>query len=147
MIRIFLADDHEAVRRMVRQMIEDEEGCTVCGEAARGEEAVSRAISLKPDVAILDYIMPGLDGIQATRHIRAASPNTEVVIFTLHHSIDLIRQAWLAGARGYVLKLDADRHLLAAVRALARHEPYHTDEFPAEIINGPENKSGRPGSP
>jgi DNA-binding NarL/FixJ family response regulator len=104
--------------------LESKRGWQVCAEAANGREAVEKAGKLKPDVAVLDIGMPLLNGIEATRQIRKVSPRTEVLILTMHDSEVMIQGVLEAGARGYILKDDADRNLLAAVEALRLHKPY-----------------------
>jgi DNA-binding NarL/FixJ family response regulator len=115
-LRIFVADDHELVRRGIRGLLRARRGWRVIGEAANGREAVERANKLKPDVAIVDISMPELDGLQATRRIREATPNTEVVILTMHESDQMVRRVLDAGALGYVLKSDLATHLVKAVK-------------------------------
>jgi DNA-binding NarL/FixJ family response regulator len=123
-LRILVADDHHVVRTGLRTLLETKRGWQVCAEAANGREAVEKAAKLKPDVAVLDIGMPLLNGIEATRQIRKASPETEVLILTIHDSEVMIQGVLEAGARGYILKDDADRNLLAAVEALRHHKPY-----------------------
>jgi DNA-binding NarL/FixJ family response regulator len=121
MLDILIADDHELVRRGVRDVLQAQDGWCVCGEAHTGREAVGLAASLHPGVVILDMSMPDLNGIDATREVRRSSPCTEVVLFTMHHSEELAREAFGAGALGYVLKTDGACELLEAVRAAERH--------------------------
>jgi DNA-binding NarL/FixJ family response regulator len=123
-LRILVADDHHVVRAGLRTLLETKRGWQVCAEAANGREAVEKAGKLKPDVAVLDIGMPLLNGIEATRQIRKVSPETEVLILTMHDSEVMIQGVLEAGARGYILKDDADRNLLAAVEALRLHKPY-----------------------
>src|SRR5438445_6556659 len=123
-VRILVADDHQVVRTGLRALLESKTGWQVCAEAANGREAVEKAGQLKPDVAVLDIGMPLLNGVEATRQIRKLSPKTEVLILTMHDSEMLIQEVLEAGARGYILKDDADRNLIAAVGALGRHKPY-----------------------
>jgi len=130
-LRILVADDHHVVRAGLRTLLETKSGWRVCAEAANGREAVEKARELKPDVAVLDIGMPLLNGIEATRQIRKASPETEVLILTMHDSEVMIQGVLEAGARGYILKDDADRNLLAAVEALRRHKPYLSSRISA----------------
>ncbi len=123
-LRILVADDHHVVRTGLRALLESKSGWEVCAEAANGREAVEKAIALKPDVAVLDIGMPLLNGVEATRQIHKLSPATEVLILTMHDSDVLVQEVLEAGARGYILKDDADRNLLAAVDALRRHKPF-----------------------
>ncbi len=128
-VRILIADDHEVVREGARLLIEREPGWEVCGTATNGQEAVDTAKKLKPEVVVLDMTMPELDGLEALRHIKRALPNTEVVIFSAHHSEEVIEQLFDAGAKSYIQKSDAGRHLVAAVKSLAEHKPYFTPEI------------------
>ena len=104
-------------------------------EAVDGKEAVSKALQTNPDVAILDYSLPLLNGIEATRQIRARLPKTEVLIFTMHDSDILIGELLAVGARGYLLKSDANRLLLAAVESLAIHKPYFTAKVSEALLD------------
>ena len=123
-LRILVADDHHVVRAGLRTLLETEKGWEVCAEATNGREALEKAKELKPDVAVLDISMPLLNGVEATRQIRKLSPQTEVLILTMHDSESLIQEVLEAGARGYILKDDADRSLIAAVKSLQQHKPY-----------------------
>ena len=128
-LRILIADDHEVVREGMRALIEHEPGWQVCGTATNGQEAVDAAKKLKPEVVVLDMTMPGLDGLEALRHIKRALPNTEVVIFSAYHSEEVIEQLFDAGAKSYIQKSDAGRHLVAAIKSLAEHKPFFTPEI------------------
>jgi DNA-binding NarL/FixJ family response regulator len=123
-LRILIADDHSVVRAGLRSLLESHPGWEVCAEAADGREAVEKAAKLKPHVAVLDIGMPLLNGVEATRQIRKSSPDTEILVLTMHESEDLVQQVTEAGARGYILKDDADRILIAAVDAVRNHKPY-----------------------
>src|SRR5260370_1209402 len=123
-VRILVADDHQVVRTGLRTLLESKNGWQVCAEASNGREAVEKAGQLKPDVAVLDIGMPLLNGVEATRQIRKLSPQTEILILTMHDSEQLVNEVLGAGALGYILKDDADRNLVAAVDALRRHKPY-----------------------
>lgn len=118
-LSILLADDHDIVRRGLRALLESQPGWTVCAEAANGREAVALAEEHRPGVAVMDLTMPELGGLEATRRIRQAAPETQVLIFTMHESDELLREVLRAGARGYLLKSDATRQLVAAVESLA----------------------------
>jgi len=125
-LRILLADDHEVVRRGLRSILETQPEWEICGEAATGREAVEKARQLKPDVVVLDISMPELNGLEAARQMLKELPQTEVLILTMHESEDLVGVAVTVRARGFMLKSDAGRDLVAAVKALAEHKPYFT---------------------
>src|SRR6202011_3978264 len=129
MCRILIADDHEVVREGMRALIEHEEGWEVCGIATNGQQAVETAKRLKPEVVVLDMTMPELDGLEALRAIKRALPNTEVVIFSAHHSEEVIGQLFEAGAKSYIQKSDAGRYLVAAIKSVAEHKPFFTSEI------------------
>jgi DNA-binding NarL/FixJ family response regulator len=134
MVWILLADDHEIVRHGLRHLLEREPGWEVCGEARDGRAAVEMAGALTPDIAILDIAMPKLNGLEATRKIRLASPATEVLVFTMHESEELVGEVFAAGARGYLIKSDAARLILAAVEALATHQPFFSTRVTATVL-------------
>ena len=123
-LRILVADDHPIVRAGLRTLLESRPGWQVCAEAANGRDAVELAGKLKPDVAVLDISMPVLNGVEATRQLRKLSPETEVLILTMHDSEQMIQQVFEAGALGYVLKDVADSTLISAVEMLRRHKPF-----------------------
>jgi DNA-binding NarL/FixJ family response regulator len=134
-LRILLADDHDVVRRGLRQLLEEQPGWEVCGEAVSGRKAVELTRQMLPHVAILDLTMPELNGLEATRQIRKALPATEVLIFTIHESEHLVREVLTAGARGYLLKSDASRFIVAAVEALAQHKPFFNYKVSETILD------------
>src|SRR6476620_2259743 len=109
MIRVLIADDHEVVRSGVRAILESQTGIEIVGEAANGKDAVGLALSTHPDVVVLDYSLPLLNGIEATRQIRARTAATEILIFTMHDTSALVREVLEAGAKGFLLKSDAKK--------------------------------------
>jgi len=122
--RIFIADDHDIVRRGICPLLEVERGWEVCGEAANGRDTVAMVSKLKPDIVILDVTMPGFGGVEITRRIKRELPKTEVLIFTAPQSESLVRQFLLAGARGLVLKGDGPDDLIPAIKALSTGQPH-----------------------
>lgn len=111
----------------------EEPDLQVCATAGNGAEAVQKAVSMNPDVAILDIMMSGLNGLESAREIRAACPECEVLLFTGLETDELMRQAFATGAKSFILKTDAREHLLSAIRALAQHKPYFTNKV-SEVI-------------
>lgn len=135
MIRLLIADDHDVVRSGLRSILEERQGWSVVAEAADGKQAIAKSISEKPDIAILDYSLPLINGIEATRQIRMRAPTVEVLIFTMHDNDTLLRDLLRAGARGYLLKSDAERHLFAAVEALSAHKTFFTDKASEALLD------------
>jgi DNA-binding NarL/FixJ family response regulator len=121
-ITVLLVDDHSLVRRGFRRMLEDETDMEVVGEAGDGEESIKLAKKLHPHVVVMDCALPGLNGLQATRQIIEDSPETAVLMLSMHTESTWVRQAIDAGARGYVLKNAMDLELSAAIRKVAAGE-------------------------
>lgn len=135
-VRILLADDHDVVRRGLRAILEEQPNWEICAEAVTGREAVEKTKKSKPDIVVLDFGMPELNGLEATRQILKVAPETEVVILTVHESETLIRELFAAGARGYVLKSDAGRDLVAAVESLSQHKLFFTSKVGEIVLEG-----------
>ncbi len=131
-----VADDHELVRRGIRELLEVQRGWKVVGEAASGREAVEKVRKLQPDIAILDVTMPDMDGLEATRQIHEAAIETRVLILTMHESDQMVRRVLEAGARGYVLKSDMAMHLIKAVKDLARGKISLTPKVSEIVLQG-----------
>lgn len=134
--RIFIADDHEVVRKGLISLLQSQPDWEVCGEAADGREAVEKASELKPDAVILDIGMPSLNGLEATRQILKNDSGARILILTLHDSDSVVREVLNAGARGFLLKSDAARDLVAAVEALRRDKTYFTSKVAAMVLEG-----------
>lgn len=124
-VRILIADDHPVVRRGLRTLLEAQPNWHVA-EAANGLEAVQKAKQLKPDIAIVDIRMPELNGLEATEQIRKVAPQTKVLILSMHDTEEMIAQVLRVGARGYVLKSDAERDVVVAVESLLQNIPFFT---------------------
>jgi len=122
-IRILIADDHEVVREGLRMFLAEEPEVLVVGEASNGLDAVDLALSLKPEVVIMDLVMPGIDGIEATRRIRAKAPGTQVLVLTSFADNKQVREAVQAGAIGYVMKDVLRPDLLKAIRDASAGNP------------------------
>src|SRR2546428_8476236 len=134
-LRILVVDDHAVVRRGVRSLLESHEGWEVCGEATNGRDAVEQSRRLRPDVVVMDLSLPELNGLDATRQILKDSPRSEILVLTMHHSEELARDVLQAGARGYVLKSDADENLIAAVESLHQHKPFLTSRVTEFVLD------------
>jgi len=145
-LRILIADDHDLMRRGVKVLLQSRAGWEICGEAHTGREAVAKAETLKPDVVILDISMPDLNGVDAAKRIRTVSPDTEVLILSLHYSDQLIQDILESGIRGYIVKSDSERDLVIAVEALADHRPFFTPRA-TEVILRNFNEGKRVDSP
>ncbi|MBQ9353074.1 MULTISPECIES: response regulator transcription factor [unclassified Phyllobacterium] len=126
MTRILIADDHEIVRQGVRAILSTRERWEIVAEAENGRDAVEQARVTDPEIAILDYALPYINGVEAARQIRTHNPKTEILIFTQHDNEALLRNILEAGVRGYLLKSDATRHLIQAVEALEHRQPFFT---------------------
>jgi DNA-binding NarL/FixJ family response regulator len=133
MKRILIADDHDVVRSGLRALLEERAGWEVVAEAHDGNEAVAEAIEKQPDVAIVDYSMPLMTGVEVARRIREHRLVTEILIFTMHDSNALALEAFQAGARAFLLKSDANQMLLAAVDSLIVHRPFYAGAFAREL--------------
>jgi DNA-binding NarL/FixJ family response regulator len=144
-LRILVADDHELVRRGIRELLGARRGWRVVAEAVNGREAVEKASELKPDVAILDISMPELDGLQATRQIREAAPGTSVVVLTMHESDQMVRRILDAGALGYVLKSDLAKHLVKAVKNVSAGKLFLTPRVSDIVLKGFLKTGNQPG--
>lgn len=146
-VRILIADDHEIVRHGVRNLINHEDDLEVVWEAHDGREAVRLASKNHPDVAILDLVMPDLNGMEATRQIRKASPDTKILVFTMHETERLVQEVFQAGAHAYVLKSEAGRLLIQAIRTVLRGEHFFSSKINEVIFEGFLRKQGTPSEP
>jgi DNA-binding NarL/FixJ family response regulator len=136
MLRILIADDHEVARKGIRALLESHPGWQVCGEAKDGRETVELVSTLKPDLVLLDIGMPGLNGLEAARQIIAAAPDIPILILTMQDSDQVVREVLRAGARGFLLKSDAGRDLVAAVEALQRQSTFFTTRVSQMVLDG-----------
>jgi DNA-binding NarL/FixJ family response regulator len=145
-LRILIADDHEVARHGIRALLEAHAGWEVCAEAKDGREAVELASTTNPALILLDIGMPNLNGLEAARKILAASPDVPILILTMHDSDQVVREVLRVGARGFLLKSDAGRDLVAAVEALQMRRTFFTTKVSQMVLEGyldrdsPENR-------
>jgi len=135
-VRILIADDHEIFRRGLAAELAQVPGWLVAGQAANGREAVEMAADTKPDLVVMDLTMPELHGLEAARRIIAADPTARILILTAHESEQLVREVLSAGARGYVLKSDAGRILVAALQELLEGRMFFTSNVARIVVDG-----------
>ncbi len=133
--RVLIADDHDVVRRGVKTLLETRPNLHVVGEANNGRAALEEARSTKPDIAIIDYSLPELNGLDLTLALKRELPRIQVLIYTMHDREELVLEVLRAGARGYVLKSDTEKHLLAAVDALSIHRPYFSGVISETLLD------------
>jgi DNA-binding NarL/FixJ family response regulator len=142
MLRVLIADDHDLLRKGVRDLIEGHVGWEVCGEASDGQRALELALCEKPDVAVVDVSLPIMNGVALTRRLRQECPTTRVLLFTMHDDGETVNDGLAAGARGYLLKTDSEQHLEAAISAVGANRPYFssiiTDLLVEAALNGRE---------
>lgn len=132
-VRILIADDDAAIRRLLRRLIENHAGWQVCGDASDGQDAVDKAAQLSPDVIVLDLAMPQMNGLQAAREISKSLPDVPLLLLTVQHvSNELTREAAHAGFKGAVSK-NTGSEVVRAIEVLLKHEnffqPAHTDAY------------------
>ena len=142
-IKVLIADDHAVVREGTRRILEQEPDMEVVGEAGDGEEAVNLATSLKPDVAIIDIAMPKLDGIEATKRIKATWPSINVLILSAYDDDQFIFSLLEAGAAGYLLKSIRSRELIDAIRAVYSGESVLHPSIARKVLNRFVSASGK----
>jgi DNA-binding NarL/FixJ family response regulator len=134
-LKILVADDHDIIRRGLKDLLTTKPGWKVCAEAKTGKEAVELAEKLMPQIVLLDISMPDLNGLEAARRIHKALPKTGILILTMHFSDQLVRDVVETGARGYILKSDADRDLISAVDSIANRRTFFTSRA-SEMLLG-----------
>jgi len=134
MPRVLIVDDHAIIRRGVQGILRGHPEWELCGEAENGQEAVRLAGELKPEVIIMDVSMPGMNGVEATRVIKKNLPEAKILLLTLHMSVDLVRSAFKAGARGYVLKSDAEQDLIRALLVVMGEGTYISPRIDPDLV-------------
>jgi two-component system, NarL family, response regulator NreC len=133
-IRVLVVDDHAVVRSGLRRIIDAQDDLASVGEAANGERAVFEAMQTKPDVVLMDVVMPGKNGIEATRAVLQAVPTTKVLVLSMQDDPRYVREAFDAGASGYVMKEAADDEVVDAVRAVAAGQRYLHPALGARLL-------------
>jgi DNA-binding NarL/FixJ family response regulator len=133
-MRLLIADDHGIVRGGLKLLLDRQPDMQVVAEAQDGVEAVELALRMRPDICVLDVAMPRMTGLQATVEIRAHAPEISVLVLSMHDDERYLYEALQAGAAGYVLKREADTALVAAVRAVARGEPFMTNAAERSLV-------------
>jgi len=134
MIHVLIAEDHQLVREGIRALLEKAGYLQVVGEVSNGQQAWEMAEILKPDVLVMDIMMPRLNGIQAAAHIRDLKLPTQVILLSMHVDEGLVRQALQSGVRGYVLKSSVSEELIWAIRAVARNETYLSSPIASILV-------------
>lgn len=133
--RIIIVDDHDAVRRGVRQLLDTTPYYQVVGEAADGRTALELAREARPDIAILDYSIPDLNGFDLSHALKREFPRIEILIYTMHDREEIVMGLLRAGIRGFVLKSDTEKHLIAALDALSIHRSYFSSAISDALLN------------
>jgi len=136
-VRILIADDHSVVRMGLASLLGTAKNIEIVGEAINGEDAVRKAMKLRPDVIVMDLVMPKKDGVAATEEIRSAAPETKVMILTTFGTSDDIARALKAGAIGAIMKSSTNRELLSAVQAVAAGKRFVSAEVEGILANDP----------
>lgn len=134
-IRVLLADDHEIMRAGLARILEDVEDITVVGQATGGLEALSMTAELEPDVLMLDFSMPDLDGTEVTAKLEQSHPDVKIVVLTMHENIHYVLKAMEAGASGYIVKADAPSELEKAIRAVHGGRSYITERLQGAVAS------------
>ena len=134
MPRVLIVDDHALIRRGIQNILLPFQEWELCGEADNGNDGVRMAGELEPEIIIMDVSMPGLNGIEATRAICKIQPKMKIVLLTLHESAELVRNAFRAGARGYLLKTDAEQELVRALTVVMGEGTYISPRIDSEVI-------------
>jgi DNA-binding NarL/FixJ family response regulator len=146
-LRLVVADDHALMRRGICDLLEAQSGWEVVAQAANGREAVDAVARTRPDVLVIDLAMPELNGLTAAREILRSFPRVEIVLLTMHNTDQTIREVLECGARGYVLKSDAEQDLVAAVKAVAQGKPFFTPNVAEVVLKGYLRQNARPETP
>ena len=134
-IRVFIADDHKILRESLIILLSRDENIEVIGEAADGQEAFGKICNLKPDVAVLDISLPGLNGLDLAAKLHQEIPGIKIVILTMHKSEDVVARALFAGVKGYVLKDNALEELIQSIRIVNEGGTFLSDTITELVVN------------
>jgi len=146
-IRVFIADDHEIVRKGIRALLATEEGVTVIGEAGDGQRAVEQVLALRPDVTLMDLVLPGIEGAEAITRIRFDWPEARILVLTSFVTDEKVLPAIRAGARGYLLKDSSPEDLVRAIRQVHRGESPIDPSVAGRVISALNQPAGAASSP
>ncbi len=134
MIKVLLAEDHTIVRKGIRSLLDDEIAIEVVGEAENGRDAIEKTEELSPDVIVMDYTMPILNGLEATRQIKKRFPEVKIVILTMHTDEEYVFQFLQVGAAGYLVKQTAPKELISAIQTVYQGESYLSPSVSKMVI-------------
>jgi two-component system, NarL family, nitrate/nitrite response regulator NarL len=144
MPKVLVVDDHPVIRRGIQAILHASPEWEFCGQADNGNDAIRLAEELRPEIIVMDVSMPGLNGIEAARAIRKTQPKMKIVLLTLHQSADLVRSAFRAGARGYILKAEAEQELLKALSTVIEEGFYISPKIDGEVAKSVIGEINRP---
>lgn len=133
--RVIIVDDHDAVRRGIRQLLDSKPYYQVVGEAANGREGLQLAREVRPDIAILDYSLPELNGLDLSHALKRELPRIEILLYTMHDREEIVTEILRAGVRGFVLKSDPEKHLIAALDALSIRRSYFSGSISDTLLD------------
>lgn len=135
-IRLLIVDDHTLFRQTLRSYLTTIENIEVVGEAGDGMDAINKTMELKPDIVLMDFAMPNLNGIQATREIRNRSPATKIIVLTMYETGQHVREILRAGASGYILKKSPAQELVSAIQAVIQNETFLCPSVAKQVLSG-----------
>lgn len=135
-IRLLIVDDHTLFRQTLRSYLTTIENIEVVGEAGDGMDAINKTMELKPDIVLMDFAMPNLNGIQATREIRHRSPATKILVLTMYETGQHVREILRAGASGYILKKSPAQELVSAIQAVIQNETFLCPSVAKQVLSG-----------
>jgi len=144
-LRVLLVDDHALVRESLARVLGEGLGIEVCGQAGSGEDAVDQALATRPDVVVLDYSMPDMDGLAATTRLTRVVPSTNILVLTVHENVHYVIRVLEAGALGFVVKTAALEELVEAIRTVARGEAYISPSISSRLAAHMRSGRAEPG--